>query len=320
MTTEKRKTARLRTRQDDHQRILLLLSRNEIPGIRRILEVALRRGASTTAITETLERAINHVYRPRGGYTSRELDIAFLAKCLGGPKLLYALQKSHGFPSLTTLRRHQPIPQLQLSISAPTANDINKNLDAFLDPSITPAPNHSFTRGLPGMTLMIDDIAIESIARYSSSQNAVVGPCREHVARNKVNLELNSYDTITDLKQRLASSNEKEKICMASSATVMVIGSMWRTDHYSPMPMAVSCTDKHETGHELAGWVRVAVDTWQKHKWGASVHGPIWTIATDGDAAFRLAKSLLCLTTKLQPDSPLGTILFPLKGSFSRNL
>ena len=298
-------------------------------GVRRILEVALRHGASIRAIIETIERAIHEAYRPRGGYTTRELDIAFLVKALGGPKLLYVLQKSYGFPSLTTLRRHQPIPQLRLSLSTPCIDDINSNIDAFLDPSLTPnptspsssTPDHisssdtsATPKQLPGMTLMLDDIAVEGVARYDSSRDQICGLCREHVHKNKVKLKLDGYDVISDLQVRLASDDEDVKACIASSATVVVIASMWRKDHYAPMSLVVSCSDKTERGPELAPWLRVVVDCWTKHKWGAATHGPIWVIASDGDAAFRLAKSLLCLRQQLDEESDLGKRLHGLTG------
>ena len=45
------------------------------------------------------------IFTPQGGFSDRDLDIAFLAKAIGGPCLLYALQKSYGLPAEPTIRR-----------------------------------------------------------------------------------------------------------------------------------------------------------------------------------------------------------------------
>lgn len=51
----------------------MLISSNEIAGLRQILAAALRRGAGAQKILELLERAIAGVYRPRGGFNTRDL-------------------------------------------------------------------------------------------------------------------------------------------------------------------------------------------------------------------------------------------------------
>jgi hypothetical protein len=60
--------------------------------------------------------------------------------------------------------------------------------------------------------------------------------------------------------------------------------------------------------------MQVVLDSWATNPQGAALHGPIYTIASDGEASFRLAKHLLCSVKELDPDSPLGKILHPLNG------
>ena len=83
----------------DHKRILMLLSLNDVAGLRRLLAAALRRGANALTICGLLDRAISGLYSPQSGFTKCDLDIALLVKSIGGPRLLYALQKSQGFAS-----------------------------------------------------------------------------------------------------------------------------------------------------------------------------------------------------------------------------
>ena len=96
----------------DHKCILMLLSSNDIAGLHCLLAAALRRGADALTICGLLDHAISGLYSPRSGFTKCDLDIALLVKYIGGPHLLYALQKSQGFPSWRTIGRHYKIPKL----------------------------------------------------------------------------------------------------------------------------------------------------------------------------------------------------------------
>ena len=90
----------------DHKRIMMLIASQEVAGLRRLLAAALRQGCSAQAIISLIQRSIDGLYTPRGGFSNRDLDIAFLVKAIGGPRLLYSLQKSHGLASETTIRRN----------------------------------------------------------------------------------------------------------------------------------------------------------------------------------------------------------------------
>ncbi|KAJ7243487.1 hypothetical protein C8J57DRAFT_1556735 [Mycena rebaudengoi] len=135
----------------EHRRIMMLLATNDIPGLQHMLTILVKRGASPQAICFTLIRGIAGTFKARGGFTPRDMDIAFLAKAIGGPRLLYALQKSLGLASLSTVKRHKKIPKLVASIGIPTHVDIYANISSFLDPEIKPPPT-----ALGGGTLQKD--------------------------------------------------------------------------------------------------------------------------------------------------------------------
>ena len=103
----------------------------DVAGLRRLLGAAHRRGASPAKICSLLQRAVAGLYRPRGGFVKRDFDIAFLVKAIGGPRLLYALGKSHGLASWRTVNRHIKIPKLMPSIGIPLAGKINHNISSF---------------------------------------------------------------------------------------------------------------------------------------------------------------------------------------------
>jgi hypothetical protein len=77
----------------------MFLSSNDVVGVHHLLATALHQGASAQTICTILNCAISGLYGPCGGFVQQDLDIAFLVKSIGGPHLLYALQRSHGVPS-----------------------------------------------------------------------------------------------------------------------------------------------------------------------------------------------------------------------------
>lgn len=58
----------------------------------------------------------------------------------------------------------------------------------------------------------------------------------------------------------------------------------------------------------------MSIATWSSHTYGAATHGPIWTLATDGDAAYRLAKHQLCTISAVSPATALGLRMARLPG------
>lgn len=141
---------------------MMLIASQEIAGIRRLIAGSLKRGCSAHAIAVLIERAINRLYSLQGGFSEQDhLDIAFLVKAIGGLRLLYALQKSHGIASDSTLRCHNKISRLLPLIGEPVPDEVKKNMSVFLDSALRPPPT-PYPSGIPGNILMFDGLAIES--------------------------------------------------------------------------------------------------------------------------------------------------------------
>lgn len=309
LSNARRSNFALSRRVADHKRLLMLLGSHDIPRIRRILTIALRKGASIQKILNVVQSAAAGLYSPRGGFTDRELDISFLVKAIGGPKLLYALTKSHGLASDSTVARHHPIPRIRSSISVPTAEDINHNISAFLNPHIKPAPPNA----LAGNILMFDGIALETKCRYCVDRNHILGLSRE--TSHRVDTQVTSIENIDTIRTALFNpESDEKKVTFGSDATVVAVAPYARKDHYSPVPIAVSPSDKTEKGAALATWIETTLWSWAEHPNGAAVHGPIWALGSDGDSSFRLAKHLVCMTSKIDPTSPVGKIIDRLAG------
>jgi len=156
----------------------MLLAKNDMPGLRRLVAGGLRRGASPRALVDLLERAVKGL-RTAKGFSERDYDKALIAKALGGPRLLYALQKAHGLPSQTTLRNHQSIPTMLTSVGVPTEEEVKANIDTFLQPYVKPPSRDPRV----GNTLMFDGIVLEARFSYCPKRDKVLEMCREHSHR-----------------------------------------------------------------------------------------------------------------------------------------
>ncbi|KAJ7661525.1 hypothetical protein DFH06DRAFT_1089043 [Mycena polygramma] len=308
LSNAKRSKAVSRRKISEHRRIMMLLATNDIPGLRRMLTMLFKRGASPSAVLSVLKRAAAGGSPVRGGFSTRDMDLSFLAKSLGGPRLLYALQKSHGFASVSTVRRYKKIPRLVPSIGIPTREEMAANISSFLDPEVKPPPQPLASGELPGNVLMFDGIALETKCRYCPDRNAILGLCREH--SHRVNTKVDSLESVDQVRIALQKDiKDPGRVCFGSDATVVAIAPYARDDHYTPVPLVVSPSDKTEKGLELAEWLQVLLDTWDSHPQGKALHGRIDALASDGDSACRLAKHKICMVKETDRNSPLGKIV-----------
>lgn len=254
---------------------------------------------SPARIAALLKQASEDVFHAHG-FSERDLDIAYIIKALGGPKLLYAMQKAYGVASLSTLFRNRPTPRLLPCLSIPTVAEFSANITAILHPDVTPGPPETNNVHLVGVNVMIDDIHLDCLARYDPFSGSVVGLCRECVHRLGLDLKLDSLEKINDLKARL-DSDGADGIHLAPKATVIAIAPLGREDHYSGVSLLVSPSDGSEKGDEMAIWIEdVLLRTWDSHEYGQALHGAIWVISTDGDGAFRRMKHIVCTRVHLR--------------------
>ena len=250
-----------------------------------------------------IEQAVLGLYQARGNYSERELDIGFLAKSLGGPKLLYALCRSHGLPAYQTITNHRHIPRLVPSGSTPVKEEISANISSFFSPEQRPELLQC------GHSLLIDGVAVDERGCYDRERNEVIGLCREHVVgldRRITNMAAIEY--LSGLTQ-----GQDPSLHYGSEASVVAIAAH-RSDHYQAIPLVVSTKCGTETGEQCASWLKIVMDSWASHEHGAQRNGPIWTVASDGEASLRNSRFNLCMDHDLDSSSPLGRKLIRLHG------
>ncbi|KZV79434.1 hypothetical protein EXIGLDRAFT_707060 [Exidia glandulosa HHB12029] len=305
-----RSKRRWQRRAREQEEIMLFLAKRDVPRLRWVLTTALKRGTTPTRLLSILIRAADGTYRARG-YSQRELDVSCLAAELGGPRLLYALGRSHGFLSKRTVRKHMFIPRLLPSIAVPTKAEIDTNITSFLDPEVSPEPaplDALVSTLLPGHIMMIDGVAIEPRAGYCSRRNHAIGLSRETAAM--VNTEVSTLESVETIRTAL----QDQRVRFGSEATVVAVAPYTDVNHYTPVPIAVSPSDKSEDAEQLLAWLQTAVSCWKTHQYAEQARGPIWSIATDGDATFRKAKHMLCTAGTITESSELWSSLSTLRG------
>ena len=306
----KRKIGRLEKKVNNYKRMVMLLSQNKIAGVSNILSTALRNGASADTICTKLHQAISGTYRPRSGWTEKEFDITFLIKALGGPRLLYALQKADKYPSLTTLRVRKVIPELLTSVGVPNKNEIRKNMKSFLGEKGRQPPKNIKV----GQVFMMDGVAVEESIRYDHSQKSLLGFCREHSSHIKKVVE-----SIGDLQNTAnalyPSDSSVEPTChCGKDATVLGIAPVTDEENYHVVPLVLSTSCKTEKAKEIQNWVETALEEYHTSPWGAQRHGEVASLSPDGESSFRKLRNLICLTQDLDPSSALGQVLCKLAG------
>ena len=298
-----RKSCRLTRRLDDYERLFVLISVSDYKNVSQVLRVALKNGSSPAAVISKLHLAIEKKYTLHPGVDELFLDLACLIKAIGGPKLLFALSRALGLPSCRTVGNHRKVPQLIPAILAPSFDDASTNISTFFNPQERPRS------GLAGHSIMIDGVALEEKCRYFRHSNSVIGLCREHSGA----LDLHILNAQSILAIGEAVHAEKPRAHYASEATVVAIAP-FRSSGYAAIPFALSGSCKAETGEGMSKWVAGMIRAWNDHPDGAAAHGPIWSIATDGESTMRVCRFTLCMTHKLPVADPLHSLLQNLTG------
>ncbi|EIW77098.1 hypothetical protein CONPUDRAFT_129281 [Coniophora puteana RWD-64-598 SS2] len=259
------------TRLDAFNALVMALAEEDVPRLQQLIATAVRHGDSVRTIINRIEEAVTRVYSPRG-YDQEDYDIGLLAYRLGGRQLLAVLNRRLSLPSLRTLQRHQVFINVHITIGSICLADFITNIRN----TVFPSSSSTATR-LAGHTICIDEIALQEKADYNSKTQQVMGICHQHASA--VNLTL----TNTESAIRIAESLAREECHLGKEATVIAV-TTWGNDSIYPLLAAASC--KSETPAQIGDIMQTAIRSWNES--GAREKlGPIWSVATDGDATRR---------------------------------
>ncbi|KAF6764585.1 hypothetical protein DFP72DRAFT_1059553 [Ephemerocybe angulata] len=274
----RRQVMRLKTKVSNDNRIFMKLASHDVPGASRILDVSLRRGDSSDVIMRKLEGAISGAFRPKGKWSEREFDIAYLVKALGGPRLSFVLQNAKHSPSVATLKRNKPTPTVIVSIDTPTDEEISANIEIML--GSRPPPSNIAV----GQNLMIDGIATEQVPRYDEKNNTVVGLCKEHSTGQK-----KTIDGLADI-EALRKGLQDDNWHYAKEGIVFTLAPMSDLDNYWPSPVLIVPSCGTGKGPDMAKLIARWIKIYNGHRSGRARHGEIVNVSTDGESSFRGAR------------------------------
>ncbi|KIJ27527.1 hypothetical protein M422DRAFT_126543, partial [Sphaerobolus stellatus SS14] len=149
-----------------------------------------------------------------------------------------------------------------------------------------------------GHSLLIDEINLEERGRYHSPTNCLIGLCREHA--HTVNSVMSSVEAVESVAEAIQSGD-----ChLGKEATVCAIGSFSK-ENYNISPVFVSPTCKTEIAEQSKIWIQLILNQWKVAPDGKTKWGPIWSVASDGDATRRKSFHLLFMNQSIQPGVPL---------------
>ncbi|KIK36882.1 hypothetical protein CY34DRAFT_26209 [Suillus luteus UH-Slu-Lm8-n1] len=277
----------------------MAISEKDIPRIHQIIDVALRHGSSVREIVNKLEDALEGAYSPRG-YDANDLDIATLIFRLGGRQLLFAMNQILGVPSLRTLRAKSTFTSIMPTIGPIRDEQFDENIRNV----VMTTRAHSSLASLRGVSLMIDEIALEEMAVHFSKYNKVGGLCWKH--SHTVEPVLRTYESAVHIAQKIHTG----ELHLGKELTV-IGASCFGEDEIYPILAAPTC--KSEDASDMERILTRAIGSWNRTGASKSV-GPIWSLATDGDATRRAAGHRLFVKFPLPPESSLYGTLVNLQG------
>lgn len=157
--------------------------------------------------------------------------------------------------------------------------------------------------------MLIDGIAVDERGCYDRETDEVVGFCREHSAGVERRITgMAAVEYLMDLVH-----GEDPSLHFGSEASVVAIAAH-REDNYQAIPLVVSTKCGTETGKDCAGWLERVITAWKSNEYGEAYNGPIWSVASDGEASLRNTRFRLCMSSEIDKSSPLGLKLARLTG------
>lgn len=198
------------------------------------------------------------------GFTELDHDMALLVLRLGGRQLLHAIDQRYGLCSTRTLKL---LPRTQFAVSHQgfDSKHVASNCSAMLQRT------RSFR------VMMVDEIAVEAVARYDPATNQLAGLCWQH--GRGVDLNINSQAHIEQLHSKVC--GQEAVMHLASEATVVGISSVGETD-YTCRPIFAAPHCKQGSASHQAALIRAFLNHWCSEGGPHEQYGSLLCFSSDG--------------------------------------
>ncbi|KAL1746378.1 hypothetical protein HDZ31DRAFT_81278 [Schizophyllum fasciatum] len=274
-----------------------------VPGMHRLFALARKEGWSAKKILANLRRALQGLYHPRR-YSDTDIHLGILLYALGGASALHACNHSYlSLPSLNTIQKYRRQYDLTLATDGVKLLELIDNINVAHGPRFGVPPAEGVGEqidGLYGWTLSLDEMALAEHVEYIPSKDHIGGLCLEH---------LGCLGTIcvgedTGVVELAADAVREGRVHVASEATVASISRLSR-EGYSARPVFIGGTCKQRTWQESVILILYILEAWRRAEHGEKKNGPIFNIASDGDAIRRAALFVICMSEEIKDGHPL---------------
>jgi hypothetical protein len=293
-----RKLGKFARKMSDYERLFMAVASNDVPRIHAFFATSLRNGASPRAMLNQFIDVVAGIKSTKG-FNDFEYDIMTLAYRVGGQSLVYALNHALGLPSLRSLCNHANFIKITPTIGPISDHEIRANIQEVV---LRPRAEAGITKQR-GVTIMMDEVALEEAAVYFPHTNSVGGLCQLH--SGDIPLKLQTYQSALTIVDALAEG----RVHFGKEMAVVAV-KLSNEPNVHPILAAPTC--KQETADDMIELFMKLIEIWGEE--ALAVIGRIWTFATDGDPLRRKAGHKVFVQIPLGRDNPLFPILSNLSG------
>ncbi|KAJ7140069.1 hypothetical protein C8R43DRAFT_858013, partial [Mycena crocata] len=293
--------------------------KNSIPALHRLLANAETYHWSAKKIGEQCRLAKEGKYTARN-YTQYELDLTVLLYELGGGGAVYAMNHSiFALPSRNTIQPYRRQHSLVPSVNGVQISDISQNITALFG-SHTRRDTDDSGASMDGPltthlhTLSFDELATERKIDYMSETDEMGGLCLEHVSALetvKVGDDLQAVEkavaAVKDGTVHISHETYRHETSVGAISRLSETG-------YGAKPVFMGPSCKKGSVMDCLRTMEMVLEAWKRSPDGESRHGPVKSIATDGDHKRRLALFMMCMHDEIRDGNPLWPFVKNLPG------
>lgn len=273
----KRENLSLRNRNDDLKRLINLIANNELARVNVIIKTCLKQKVGVNGIIERLNDAIARVYSCKS-YSEVEFDAGVLVLRIGGPRLIYALNKLGLLPSRSVITNslRLNISSIYFSLNSCVEDIIKHNMELVLSNNDNNEAKPSF------YSLKMDEIVIDERVRWNPKNNEIIGTCWQH--KNEViSYSFNSWLNLKEIKQAL----DKGAIHTCKEALVVTLCKL-NTENIITRPILVVPLCCKSNADFIVLMIKIIADEFECYP-----NCKLINVASDGDSSRRKALNSL---------------------------
>ncbi|KAJ6556912.1 hypothetical protein B0H10DRAFT_2371775 [Mycena sp. CBHHK59/15] len=272
-----------------------------IPALHRLLANAEKEGWGPKKILEQCQLAKAGKYTARN-YTQYEIDLAIELYELSGEGSVYSMNHSiFALPSRKTIQPYRQQFNLVPSVGGLRLADVSRNITTlFGSHTLRDKETNSFPPIKCGHTLSFDELATERKVVYMTETDEMGGFCIEHLA----GLDTIKVGKYTHTVEAAVSAVKEGKVHISHETCVGAISRLYETN-YGAKPVFMGPTCKKGPWQDGLWMIEMVLGAWKRSPDGEVKHGPILSVATDGDHKRRLVLFILCMQSEILPGNPL---------------